>query len=500
MKGVSPVVATVLLIALAVIASVTAWFWVSSYTTKPALAETSFRGFTVVGVYKNSSNDGCNAFTIKNTGGQTITNALFYVKDLVTGRPVGSNGTNPSYVAYVNITSANPGNSERFSILALGTGGWVETNISDISADIHSVKVGDANNDGRNDVVIGMASTTNELRMYENKSGGWVETNICNEPNDAMSVAIGDANNDGQKDVVVGVYSVTNSTRMYENKSGGWVETNISDASLVESVAIGDANNDGKNETVIGLYSTTKNVRMYENKSGGWVETNISDLPNYVYSVAIGDANNDGNKDVVVGMDAGTNELRMYENKSGGWVETNISNVPNRVNSVAIGDANNDGKNDVVIGMGTASNGTRMYENKSGGWVETNISNVISHIYSVAIGDANNDGSNDVAMGTTNVTLPFNYNFRMYENRAGGWVETNISDPQNAVYSLDIGDANNDGKNEGVIGIRNGISAPYTQNDIRAYQYVSTATSIPLGTYILRTSSLGFSDQIFTCA
>ena len=197
MKGVSPVVATVLLIALAVIASVTAWFWISPYTTKPALAETSFRGFTVVGVYKNSSNDGCNAFTIKNTGGQTITNALFYVKDLVTGRPVGSNGTNPSYVAYVNITSANPGNSERFSILALGTGGWVETNISDISADIHSVKVGDANNDGRNDVVIGMASTTNELRMYENKSGGWVETNICNEPNDAMSVAIGDANNDG---------------------------------------------------------------------------------------------------------------------------------------------------------------------------------------------------------------------------------------------------------------------------------------------------------------
>jgi hypothetical protein len=118
-----------------------------------------------------------------------------------------------------------------------------------------------------------------------------------------------------------------------------------------------------------------------------------------------------------------------------------------------------------------------MYENKSGGWVETNISNVISHVYSVAIGDVNNDGKNEMAIGTTNVTLPFNYNFRMYENKTGKWVETNVSDPHRAVSSLDIGDANNDGKNEAVIGIADGASPPYTQNNIRMYGALSNPLS-----------------------
>jgi hypothetical protein len=129
-------------------------------------------------------------------------------------------------------------------------------------------------------------------------------------------VVIGYANNDGQNEVVVGIDSnIANEVRMYENKSGGWVETNISDVTAVYSLAVGDANNDGKKEVVIGLFTGTNELRMYENKSGGWVETNISDVVT-VNSVVIGDANRDGQNEVVVGMASTTNELRMYETTS----------------------------------------------------------------------------------------------------------------------------------------------------------------------------------------
>jgi hypothetical protein len=361
------------------------------------------------------------------------------------------NGTTPFYVKYASQPYQN----------------FIETNISDGPTRVYSVVIGDANRDGQNELVVGIESGTNELRMYENKTGTWVETNINDEPVTANSVAIGDANNDGKNDVVIGMWSTNNETRMYENKSGGWVETNISDVSdPIYSLKIGDANNDGQQEVVIGLGPMTtgqNGTRMYENKSGGWVETNISDPKYTINSLAIGDANNDLKNDVVIG---GTfaNETRMYENKSGTWVETNISDLPGNVNSVAIGDANNDGQNEVVIG-GTFANGIRMYENKSGGWIETNVSGTSS--LSVAIGDVNNDGKNEVVIGMSSTTNEL----RMYENKSGGWVETNISDVPASVDSIAIGDVNNDGQKEGVIGMYS------TTNEVRMYKLSSNSLS-----------------------
>jgi hypothetical protein len=349
---------------------------------------------------------------------------------------------------------------------------FAETNISDVPEDVWSVAIGDANNDGQQDVVIGIrrittGDTLNEVRMYENKTGKWVETNISDEPYDTNSVAIGDANNDGQNEVVIGIaWSIANPVRMYENKSGGWVETYIGEPyDGVNSLAIGDANNDGKNEVVVGLFSGT--VMIYENVSGGWVETDIVDLPTYVRSVAIGDANNDGKNDVVVVTNSDVNELRMYENKSGDWVETNISDEPDTVNEVTIGDANRDGQNEVVIGITSGINVVRMYKNTTGTWVETNISNTPTDVRAVAIGDTNKDGQNEVVVGMFSTY----YEVTMYENKTGGWVETNISRAPSALWSVAIGDANRDGQNEVVIGMSS------TTNEVRMYGLSSNPLS-----------------------
>jgi len=499
MKGVSPVVATVLLVAIAVIASMSVWFWVSSYTAKPALVETTLGGYVVTGAYKNLSKDGCTGVSVQNTGGKVINNVALYLKDYLTGRTVGSNGTDSTYPAYVNLTSINPGASAFFSLSRLGGGVWIETNISEAGSLVMSVAIGDANNDSQNEVVIGRwfsSNPNNETRMYKNKTGGWVETNISDEPNAVFSVAIGDANNDGYKDVVIGIASTNNGTRMYENKTGKWVETNISNLPTdVVSVAIGDANNDGKNDVVIGMSPTTNEVRMYNYTGGSWVETNIYDpsASATVNYVAIGDANNDGLNEVVIGMTNELYEVRMYNYTGGSWVQTYISSDLGLgdVYSVAIRDADNDGQNEVVIGTTNLSGGNplRMYKNTSGGWVETNISNAPGYVYSVAVGDVNHDGLNETVIGLGSTTNEV----RMYKNISGTAVETNISDMPGRVYSVAIGDSNNNGLQDVVVGT--GTSP----NRVRMYEMIPVTTTVPVGTYILRTSSPGFADITFTC-
>ena len=55
------------------------------------------------------------------------------------------------------------------------TGDWIEKIVANPPETVNSVAVGDADNDGNNDVVIGMSSTNNELRIFTKVEGTWIE-------------------------------------------------------------------------------------------------------------------------------------------------------------------------------------------------------------------------------------------------------------------------------------------------------------------------------------
>ena len=105
-KGVSPVVATVVLIMMAVLAAAAVWYWTASYTAKPPTPDTTQKGYVVVDVYRNTSNTGCNAVDVKNTGGLPLNNIVFEVRDYASGKTAGANGTdaNATTQALVNIS------------------------------------------------------------------------------------------------------------------------------------------------------------------------------------------------------------------------------------------------------------------------------------------------------------------------------------------------------------------------------------------------------------
>ena len=71
-KGVSPVVATVLLIAIAVISAVAVWYWFSPLVSGQSTPGTAQYSLTIQHVYYNSTNEACIAIDVSNNGGTAI--------------------------------------------------------------------------------------------------------------------------------------------------------------------------------------------------------------------------------------------------------------------------------------------------------------------------------------------------------------------------------------------------------------------------------------------
>jgi len=95
MKGVSPVVATVLIIAIAVIASVTVYYWVTPYTQKPQLPDETYHGIRV---------EACNGthIEVRNIGFPTIVNQNFSI--------LNSSGSATNFSVFINnLTSTSAG-------------------------------------------------------------------------------------------------------------------------------------------------------------------------------------------------------------------------------------------------------------------------------------------------------------------------------------------------------------------------------------------------------
>ncbi len=97
-KGVSPVVAIVLLIAIAVISAVAVWSWVSPLTSKPPTGSTTQYSLSVLKCYPDGHTNGSsiNTVDIKNTGGVKISGQTFALIDTGTGATLTSTALNAS--------------------------------------------------------------------------------------------------------------------------------------------------------------------------------------------------------------------------------------------------------------------------------------------------------------------------------------------------------------------------------------------------------------------
>ncbi|MHA1909776.1 MAG: FG-GAP repeat domain-containing protein, partial [Candidatus Thorarchaeota archaeon] len=340
-------------------------------------------------------------------------------------------------------------------------------------------EIGDIDDDPENEVVVGVQNDAdNQLRYYEYSQGNWNEYPIGDTEGWLHAVAIGDADNDGTNEVAIGTSWLEGEyeLRYYKFESGFWTEHNVANPDIsVTGVAIGDLDNDNVNEIAMGLLGNLGfELRYYEYEFGLWVEYNLDESLGECDGIEIADIDND-NQNELVWLGSSLNEaLCYYEYDMGAWTKSIIA-CPTGW-EMDTGDVDNDGQLEIAWGnYAEPDNEVRVFNYEAGAFVEDIVSNlpfcppqgpgVGSGVFHVNIGDLDNDGDNELAVTIDDGCI------RYFEYLNGEWFEHEITKNDVRADAITIGDVDNDGWNEVLIGLIT------TQNEVRYYELPHSESS-----------------------
>lgn len=357
------------------------------------------------------------------------------------------------------------------------------------------VEIGDADNDGKNEVLT-TGCPSSALSMSKQVDGVW-DTKILKDnlaqtfPGMGLTVKIVDLNKDGTNEIILGTgQEHANNTAFYytfqiEDSTLKMLNIchpqAINKSSFTHNLAPYDIDNDGILE-VISSYCgggevirydfskdlKTVNARKIYHLSGSGEETFIADV------------DNDGNMELILSnsfrKEAASVEIFEFDEKG------ELMDSPRIVidgydgkkcfyASIIIGDVDNDGQNEMVIGWKedqTIQKGTilgyRVGDAVSPEYTFAYEDEAMDMSYfekMMVIGDADNDGRNELVVSTRGDNFSENTGSKhlghvfMYSVESDSIVDTQLLVDLNEEYAesswIDVGDANNDGKNEIII-------------------------------------------------
>ena len=262
---------------------------------------------------------------------------------------------------YNRVDTTNAGNK---AVLALGTG--------------------DLNGDGRADVIL--ADDANEVNVLFSKGDGNFATGVSypieNLGNQPRSIVIGDLNNDGRADVVVGNIN-QNTVQVFINQGDGRLvalqPTSLQVNCKPSFLVLHDMTGDGRLDLVIGCGSPNE-VHILKNQGAGpapgqplsfggmyihkWTTaTGQSGSEPAILGFAVGELNGDNTPDIAV---ATMSDLRILNSPRESVIDYQVSmplTVPTM--AVALGDVTGNGVTD--ISALTEGKSVQVFEYATGG-------------------------------------------------------------------------------------------------------------------------------------
>ena len=304
-----------------------------------------------------------------------------------------------------------------------------------------------------------------------------------------MCVAVGDADNDGDQDIVAGtnnpglvvlLENIGGSTAVQYNST---VIANFTKSygflAWVPAVAISDLEGTGENSIVVGTtfydFDYGGDVLRFEKTDSGWqqtenISTGVGSVPGGVYSLSVGKVGDDNKLMVVVGQGFGSalvnRNLTAYTHEAGGWQLTNLLVTNQNRFSVCIGDYDSESIGNEILfctytGGSSNANSTLGYMSReSGVYHYTRIAN-FSYLPSdsppytkfmcVRMGDLEGDGHAELVVALDNSTLnsdsiwSYNAMGSVSIAAANEWVGGEIA----------VGDFDNDERDEVLYGFTN---------------------------------------------
>ncbi len=377
---------------------------------------------------------------------------------------------------------------------------------------------GDVNNDGFDDVIVGTQNSNRKVYIfYGNTNMDNIADVILTGENNGgdfgISVSdLGDVNNDGFDDVIVGAASFNSAQGKVYIYYGGKSMDNIADVTITGETTFiyfgnsvsgaGDVNNDGYDDIIVGAYNYTYNYNPKQGRAyiyyGGSNMDNKVDVTftgegtnNYFGSSVsdLGDVNNDGFDDVIVGAygfnsQQGRAYVFLGDSKMDNSADVIFTGetVENAfgISVSGAGDINQDGYKDIIIGakkFNTAQIyiGGNSLDNFDGVLLSGETTDMEFGFSISGAGDVNGDGYDDIIVGA--------YNYNKDQGRAyiyyGGKNMDSFADViitgekigDNFGWSVSrAGDVNNDGFDDVIIGAY-GFSTSMSKEIGRAYLY-----------------------------
>jgi hypothetical protein len=258
-----------------------------------------------------------------------------------------------------------------------------------------AVAVGDFNNDGKLDVVVGSGSTIN---VYLGDGHGRFSAPI--QSNTTISYAnfmvAGDFNNDGKLDLVV-TDSIGGVASLLGDGTGSLQEISVFGGAPGgdHEIAMGDLNGDGNLDVVVIEQDEGSGVNKVFLGNGDGTFTQMGNYYAGIGSPALGDFNGDGILDLAIPNGDDENVDVFIGNGDGTFQSPQSYQTPYLVRAVAVADVNGDGVLDLI------TNGVSVLLGNGDGTFSLGTSIQVGFGGTVVLGDVNGDGKLDVVVGTS---------------------------------------------------------------------------------------------------
>ena len=305
------------------------------------------------------------------------------------------------------------------------SGGWgTGLALGSVEGDLSGIISADLDNDATLELVGVVESTPAAVVVWESGDepfgAAWTMNQIGTDDGPLLNACAADLDHDGDLDIVTSGQGGINA---WPNQLPPWAvgfdstghSVGVNDT-WTTALVVADLDGDGDPDLITG--ELDGRIMAWQNDGtpfdGGWTGHQVGEAATWceLLALAAGDLDNDGDVDLATGYYYGYGPT-IWENDGnpfeGEWSWRQIGDQ--KVGAMELADVDGDGRLDIVGGGGLSWGDTPSEDNRimvwyapeapfSGAWQATDVGLAYYSVLGLDVGDLDNDGDNDIVIGT----------------------------------------------------------------------------------------------------